>query len=100
MSGDMPPYRTDHADLIFQTTPTTETWTAGAKLEIRHNIRKSHWISTLGVLSGAFAVGLLGFGGSKLFENDALNGAIIVVLGLLLLAAAKYMLTGSIEFGK
>src|SRR5262249_52763830 len=99
-SGDVPPYHTEQVDLSFHTVPTTENWTAGAKLDIRHSIRKSHVISTLGVLSGAVAVGLLALGGSKLFENDALNGAIIVVVGLLLLAASKYMLTGKIEFSK
>lgn len=99
-SGDMPPYHTEHVDLAFHSVPTTENWTAGAKLDIRDSIRKSHVISTLGVLSGAVAVGLLAFGGSKLFENDALNGATIVAIGLLLLAAAKYMLTGKIEFSK
>jgi len=99
-SGDMPPYQTEQVDLAFNTVPTTVNWTAGAKLDFRHSIRKSHVISTLGVLSGAVAVGLLALGGSKLFENDALNGAIIVVVGLLLLAASKYMLTGKIEFSK
>jgi hypothetical protein len=99
-SGEMPPYSTGWADLAFHTAPTTENWTAGATLDLRHSIRKSHVLSTLGVLSGAVAAGLLVFGGSKLFENDAFNGAVIVVVGLLLLVAAKYMLTGKIEFSK
>jgi hypothetical protein len=39
-------------------------------------------------------------GGSKLFENDVLNGTVILAIGALLGAASKYMLTGKLEFSK
>jgi len=97
---EMSPFRTDSADLILQTVPTSESWTAGPRLEMRHVIRKGHMISLLGIASGLAGLGLTTLGGSKLFENDALNGVKILLIGLLLLTGAKYMLTGKLEFGK
>ncbi len=100
VSEEMGPYRTEPVDLVFETQPTAETWTAGAKLEVRHQVRKSRFISTLGVISGIAGLSMVALGSSKLFENDALYGATILFVGLVMLAAAKYMLTGTLEFGK
>jgi|HubBroStandDraft_6_1064221.scaffolds.fasta_scaffold09771_3 hypothetical protein len=100
VSLEMSPFKTDAADLVLQTTPSSEIWTAGAKLDIRHSIRKSHWISLLGVVSGVVGLTLSTLGASELFKNDALNGFKILMVGLLLLVATKYILTGKLEFGK
>jgi hypothetical protein len=100
VSLDMSPFKTDTADLVLRTTPSTESWTAGAKLEIRHSIRKSLLISLFGVASGVVGLTLTALGGSELLKNDPLNALKSLVGGLLLLVASTYMLTGKLEFGK
>ena len=95
----MPPFRTRAVDLEFKTTPEG-VWPAGPALKIRCSVRKSHIVSTLGVLSGVAAVLLGVIGGSALFKYDVLNGLYLLGLGLLLGAIAKYMLMGKIEFGR
>jgi hypothetical protein len=100
VSLEMGPFRTDTADLVLQTTPTAEAWTAGARLDLRHSIRKGLWISLLGVISGVVGLALSTLGTSELFKNDALNGFELLLVGLLLLVVSKYILTGTLEFVK
>ena len=98
-SEDAPIFGSTESDLMLATKPES-SWPAGASISIRHRITKSVFVVLLGILCGVASVLFVVIGGSKLFENDVLNGTVILAIGALLGAASKYMLTGKLEFSK
>ncbi len=93
------PFHSKAMTLTLSTLPLT-TWPSGARLELRHTTRKSHLLSSLGILCGISGVILVSLGASDIFRYDVLNGIVLLVVGLILLPVSKYLLTGSLEFSK
>jgi hypothetical protein len=90
------------ADLVFKTnandTSAPSVWPQGANFTLRLKLRLNRIRFLSGLFSGTVGLILVGLFQSKLFDNDQLDGALILIVGLLLAALSAFLLTGKVTF--